>query len=161
MNGICIITKDERLKHQLALLVCERGYTVIKSGSPLLYIVDGDTASAFRAPDGARVLSVSREGGKGVLRRPFTYAELYAAIDAALESDEGSALSETEKRLLSLLKEARGEPLSREALIRGVWGDGGSDGLLSLYVHYLRQKLEKDGRRRIFSARGKGYFYKC
>lgn len=161
MNGICIITKDERLKHQLALLVCERGYTVIKSGSPLLYIVDGDTASAFHAPDGARVLSVSREGGRGVLRRPFTYAELYAAIDAALESDEGSALSETEKRLLSLLKEARGEPLSREALIRGVWGDGGSDGLLSLYVHYLRQKLEKDGRRRIFSARGKGYFYKC
>ncbi len=161
MRGICIMTKDERLKHQIVLLLSSRGYTVIKSGVPLLYIVDGDTMGAFRAPKGARVLTVSREGGEGVLHRPFTYAAFYAALGESLGDDETVSLSATEKKLLSLLKEAGGKPLSRESLIKSVWGDGGNDGLLSLYVHYLREKIEKDGKRHIFSARGKGYFYKC
>ena len=64
-------------------------------------------------------------------------------------------------KLLSVLKAAKGKSVSREQLIKEVWGEKGNDGLLNLYIHYLRQKLEKDGQRHIFSVRGKGYSYKC
>ena len=63
MRGICVITKDERLKRQIVLLLSAHDYTVIKSGTPILYIVDRDTTGAFRVSESARTLTVSREGG--------------------------------------------------------------------------------------------------
>ena len=161
MTDVCILSEDKRLKHEISLLLPQVGFTALKSGASLLYIVDADTVSDFKAPEGARVLTVSRKGGERVLRRPFTIDAFYGAVKRAFEGEELFPLSATEAKLLSLLREADGEPISRKALIEGVWGNDGNDGLLNLYVHYLRQKIEGDGKKRIFSARGKGYFYKC
>ena len=158
MPAVTVLTLDERLRREVTHLLAPLGYTVDESGRAQLYIVDEDTAT-LQARSSARVLTISRSGGN--LRRPFTFEAFRNAVKAAFEEEESAAFSDTEARLLALLRDADGEPVSRETLIRGVWGEDGGDGLLNLYIHYLRQKLEKDGKRRIFSARGKGYFYKC
>jgi DNA-binding response OmpR family regulator len=51
--------------------------------------------------------------------------------------------------------------VSREALKRAAFVNGGDDRMLNLYIHYLREKLEQDGIRRIFASRGKGYYLQC
>ena len=67
-------------------------------------------------------------------------------------------LSPTEYALLSRLLAAGGAPVSREELYAAVWGAGeAKEELVNLYIHYLRRKLEGDGRRRILSLRGRGY----
>jgi DNA-binding response OmpR family regulator len=53
---------------------------------------------------------------------------------------------------------ANGQPVSREELYFAAWGEGECKGeLVNLYLHYLRKKLEENGRRFIFAVRGRGY----
>jgi DNA-binding response OmpR family regulator len=56
-----------------------------------------------------------------------------------------------------VLIEASGDFISREELIRRVWGEGADGGVLNVYVHYLREKLEKQGEKIIISSRKNGY----
>jgi len=72
-------------------------------------------------------------------------------------------LTPTECRLLSRLAEHEGEVVPREELSRYLWGlDDAQDAsaLVSLYIHYLRKKLERDPRfpRYIRTKRGGGYY---
>jgi len=55
-------------------------------------------------------------------------------------------LSSTEFRLLFVLIQHRGKVVPHEFLLNGVWGPGFSKSasLLSLYIRYLRNKLEDD-----------------
>jgi DNA-binding response OmpR family regulator len=72
--------------------------------------------------------------------------------------DRSVKLTEVEFRLLSVLASAgAGEYVSRERLIREVWGEGVDGGVVNVYIHYLREKLEKDGERIIISSRREGY----
>jgi DNA-binding winged helix-turn-helix (wHTH) protein len=66
-------------------------------------------------------------------------------------------LTEVEYSLLSALVRANGSFISRDALRNAVWGEQSSDGLLNVYIHYLREKLENDGERVILSSRKSGY----
>ena len=66
-------------------------------------------------------------------------------------------LTEVEFALLTALVRASGKFLSRTALRAAVWGDAGTDGLLSVYIHYLREKLERGGEKVILSSRKEGY----
>ncbi len=52
----------------------------------------------------------------------------------------------TEFRLLSCLIRHRGHVVTHEDLLREVWGDGYLDAVpsLSIYIRYLREKLEQD-----------------
>lgn len=52
----------------------------------------------------------------------------------------------TEFRLLSCLIRHRGHVVTHEELLREVWGDGYLDAVpsLSIYIRYLREKLEED-----------------
>lgn len=148
---------DERLARELTLLLPD-GYTRAKAREGALVIADADTADTAGAD-----IVIAREARKGnfiFLKRPFPTEALAHALSLAGEGGE-TPLTPTEQRLLSLLKAANGAPVAREVLLREVWGEGASDGLLNLYIHYLREKLEKDGKRRIFASRGKGYFYQC
>ncbi len=71
-------------------------------------------------------------------------------------------LTPTEFRLLAALAERPGHTLSGEALLLQVWGSEYADDLENVkrYVHYLRQKLEKDPAdpQLIMTDRGFGYF---
>ena len=53
--------------------------------------------------------------------------------------------------------EADGAFISREALKSAVWGAESSEGVLNVYIHYLREKLERDGEKVILSSRKSGY----
>ncbi len=164
MKRACIYTEDERLFYELSLLLSEKGYDISENEDGALLLVDLDSCPE-KAKKGARVLTLSREGNRRgeapFLLRPFTFDAFFHALEELEGKNDTLSLSATEAKLFSLLKAANGKSVPREALIDGVWGEDGNDRLLNLYIHYLREKLEKDGRRRIYSARGKGYFYKC
>ena len=66
-------------------------------------------------------------------------------------------LTEVEFALFSELYSAQGGFVSREELVKKIWGDGASDGVLNVYVHYLREKLEFRGEKIIISSRKQGY----
>ncbi len=154
---VCIITADERLLRELTLLLPE-GYTRTEKKGGAIVIADGDTVQTAGAD-----IVISREAIDGPfisLKRPFLFGDFIRAL-SLVEEDSHGRLTPTEEKLFALLKNANGMPVPRQTLMSEVWGEGASEGLLNLYIHYLREKLEKDGKRRIFAARGKGYFYKC
>ena len=69
---------------------------------------------------------------------------------------ERIALTELEYRLLDLLVSKNGDYFQKSELCEKVFGKGGV-GMLNLYVHYLRAKLEGDSKRIIISQRNLGY----
>ena len=105
---------------------------------------------------------------------PFLHADVLAIVERAeqnnnekiilVEDDrhallfgEKIKLTEVEYKLLFELLSAKGEYVSRESLLKRVWGDGFDSGVVNVYVHYLRNKLERDGRKIILSSRKEGY----
>ena len=160
MKKIRILTRDERLLRELSLLL-PKDFTLSEDAD--FVILDADTATLKDAKR-RRVLIITRtpkESERNVLARPFSFSALEEALHRVFDDGDAVFLSSTEEKLLSLLKNAKGMPVSRARLMNEIWGNGDSDNLLNLYIHYLREKLEKDGKRRIFAVRGKGYFYKC
>jgi DNA-binding response OmpR family regulator len=73
--------------------------------------------------------------------------------------DDLVQLSAREFALLEYLMRHRGQVLSRQQILDGVWGishDPRSN-VVDVYVRYLRTKLGDDGARRIETVRGMGY----
>ena len=66
-------------------------------------------------------------------------------------------LTEVEFALLFKLYESIGSFVPRSELIYAVWGNEGNDSLINVYVHYLREKLERGSEKIIFSSRREGY----
>ena len=46
---------------------------------------------------------------------------------------------------------------SKAEILRHVWGGDADDGIVNVYVHYLREKLEAGTEKIILSSRGNGY----
>ena len=127
-------------------------------------IADIDTASA---PDGALTVSRRRECD---LAMPFGFCALEALIKkkrsaqltvssserVAYLRGEAIRLTEVEHALLLRLVTAR-DFVSREQLLLDVWGEGADEGVINVYIHYLRRKLEVAGERIILSSRRLGY----
>lgn len=116
------------------------------------------------------VLLIAREskpppkGVNAVVARPFRFADLVALIDAAPRPAPGSSigpyrfearelrgpagarvkLTEKEAAILSRLAEAEGDAVSRESLLRDIWGYGPGVSTRTLETHIcrLRRKLE-------------------
>lgn len=152
MAQIFIHTDDRRLYRILSLLAMECGHTVGDT-APSLLITDLPTRPArFSA---IPCLKIGSDG----MARPFLHEEMKARITELLSGDAPPLLTPTEKRLFDALIAAAPNPVSREALALAAFGNADSDGMLNLYIHYLRKKIETDGKRRIFSSRGKGYYY--
>jgi two-component system KDP operon response regulator KdpE len=120
------------------------------------------------------ILRGFESGADDYIRKPFSRNELSARIMAVLKRkyvqdsqcgnyDDGKLsidldqqmvykrgirihLTKIEFRLLTHLLCRRGTVVSHAALLRGVWGSGYKEAksLLSLYIRYLRQKIEDD-----------------
>ena len=129
-------------------------------------IWDIDSASLPEWAD-QRFVSVGRSGA--TITRPFARESILALV-SSLESvvlklgdrraflyGEEIRLTELEFALLSRLMREKGGFVSREELLRDVWGEDAEGGILNVYVHYLREKLEKRGEKIIISSRKSGY----
>lgn len=112
-------------------------------------------------------------GADDYMRKPFSQRELELRIQALLQRVQRSKdplkyqddwleldldkeiirvngrpvhLTPTEMRVLRCMLQKRGTILSHSDLLREAWGEGYVDAIasLSLYVRYLREKIEKD-----------------
>ncbi len=107
----------------------------------------------------------------GDIPLPFRIGSLVALLEDTEDSfikdfpDEKSVilgdlkvkLTELEYSLFSLLYSRRGDFVSREEILSSVWNGKADKGILNVYVHYLREKLEKNGEKIILSSRNYGY----
>ncbi len=133
-------------------------------------------ADAFTPPGGSgqtrigytRDASLASE--QALLLRPFPI-DLFRAMLKGCTEEGGDALSlrsslskslpsltKTEETLLSILLSAKGQIVSKRALADALFPEAeDGEGSVTVYIHYLRKKLETDGKRRILSHRNKGY----
>ncbi len=151
-----------------------RDRTSLERDENHIYAKLSDDALIEKYPIGDESLSGSARiiyMGKGEeLPIPFSYDQLFAAIGGEgpsrpmlLRGDgcaylrgERIALTDVEFALFNMLYEANGEFVCRESLLRNIWNDDADGGVVNVYVHYLRQKLER-GEKIIFTSRKHGY----
>lgn len=176
---VCILSEEESFARMLVLELTDRGRrtVAVQSEAALpsaeLYLVDADrfpTAEPLgRTLRYGYSLPEDTENG---LRRPFLLTALVEAATLGevrkglvLLPQESSVrldglrirLTPLEYALLSRLAEENGRPVSRQVLYADVFGGHGDIGAVNVYIHYLRRKLEQDGRRLILARRGQGY----
>ena len=137
-------------------------------------VVDLDRTPAVSAELAPRRIGYTRGGRQAdfpVLHRPFRMA----ALRALLNEEEGDAtrlvpsadfrsvtqggdtvrLSEREAALFAYLYRAGGAPVPREVLAAAVFPEAADPAdAVTVYIHYLRKKLERNGRRVITAQRG-------
>lgn len=130
-----------------------------------LTLVDGENPR-FENTDG---LKMKREGGD--IRIPFrigelcelltkektAYIELLKSQRAVKIKSKAVKLTELEYALLELLMSERGGYVSRERILETVWEGRADRGIINVYVHYLREKIETEGEKIILSSRNFGY----
>lgn len=166
-----IITYDTVLYNKIRLILRKDADVIPMSQDDApegfdLIITDSDDT----IPDGVRHVSIGE--GRDI---PYTFRheDILAAIDSADEGisstislsaagnqaflfGEAIKLTKVEYRLLERLLDTRGF-VSREDLLRDVWGDECDEGIITVYIHYLRRKIEKNGERIIIASRNEGY----
>lgn len=165
-----VLTND---KYLLRYIELELGAEVIPYSNGIfadVLILDCDTAEAPLF-DG-RVIRLSREEKENTEKIPLELGRLSllcserqeAASRLTVASNEKCAvldgkkvkLTSHEYSLLSLLISKAGDYARREEIAECVFG-GASDGLINIYVHYLREKLESGSEKIIISSRSQGY----
>ena len=130
-------------------------------------------------------LSGFRAGADDYLSKPFSMAELLARVQALLRRSGRSSeptyrvgdvvvvdatrtvtrdgveieLTRTEYELLSVLCRYPGQVLSKQQLLKQVWGgfDSYGDNVVEVHLSALRRKLEAYGPRLIHTVRSVGY----
>ena len=165
---VCIITNDKYLKRSIALAL-DGAAEICDADECDMYIYDCD----FGLPvpqDDKRIITVSRLDVSYALRIPMpidAWKKLIADNSTAslslVPGEKAAALcgkriklTSHEYALLSLLIDGGGNYTERKTISDKVFG-GAGDGLINIYIHYLREKLEKDGEKIIISSRKQGY----
>lgn len=157
-----LVISDTYLKRKLELILLDKVvFTDIKEAD--IIFADRDVESGT-----ARVFTVGR-GADYALRVPFSDGEVFSLLpnekttsgisvigERIFLGDEEIKLTGLELLLFMKLYRARGEFVDRKELF-SVFAEGSSESMLNVYVHYLREKLERDGTRVIFSSRKHGY----
>lgn len=165
---VCVITDDAYLmrKVELELSAIATVGCDAKSCDFLIYDCDGRK----EMPEfSGKIIKLSRSGAEDAEALPIARGRLEeliksdtAASISLYESDKSVMfkgrkikLTSHEYSLLSLLLSRDGYT-SRETIAKEVWGEA-TDGLINIYIHYLREKLEADGDKVIISSRKYGY----
>lgn len=169
-----ILTQDLSLYSKLKLLLRNvADVDLIESDHSVnLYAITfADIDSVSNYPKNVITMSY---GKKADITLPFLHADVLAIVERAEQKNdekitlmndgrhallfgEKIKLTEVEYKLLFELLSTKGEYVSRESLLKKVWGEGFDSGVVNVYVHYLRNKLERDGRKIILSSRKEGY----
>lgn len=174
MKEFLVVTEDERLGQLIRLLLKDEGRVSVKKNISIgtdydCIIADADTVEDCSLAN----LILSRGELKNSIKIPFRHEELLEKIfkvsntgahslklakdgRVALVGEKKILLTEVEGRLLSALIDAGGF-ISREELLSLVWSGEADGGVVNVYIHYLREKLEKGGEKIILSSRKHGY----
>ena len=167
---VAVYTNDGFL-FQKILLDAPEWAEVIRGESGVfadIRLVDVDTVKDMTG----EFLSMSREAGADIAL-PFPLGTISDILSEDKEEAELLTLSEGERSaylrgeriklteleyaLLGRLMSARGEYTSKEDILRDVWNNEADAGIINVYIHYLREKLEKRGEKIILSSRKCGY----
>ena len=115
-----------------------------------------------------RRMAILEKLGRVLCRENHSYGPLWVDFGHAEVKRNGSPvyLTNLELRLLRYLIERAGRLVSRDELLRSVWGYSGGafTRTVDMHIHGLRQKLEQDASRPelIVTVRGAGYkFMTC
>ncbi len=96
----------------------------------------------------ARVRALGRRSGGAVVRERQRFGDIEIDLGRRAVTRAGLPieLSPREYSLLETLVRHKGQVLSREQLLRRVWGSetDPTGNVVDLYVHYLRKKLDSD-----------------
>ena len=169
-----VLTQDLSLYNRIKLLLRNVASVDLldpKSSLNLYDVIFTDIDSSDSHPDNALTMSYDK---KADIALPFLHADVLNVVERAEQKNsekiallndgrhallfgEKIKLTEVEYKLLFELLSAEGKYVSRESLLQNVWGDGFDSGVVNVYVHYLRNKLERDGRKIILSSRKEGY----
>ena len=164
---------DDRYLFQKIRLLAPDGVSVTQgrgnSANPIR-LVDVDTA---RFVEDEEFISMSRIREDADIHIPFSMDKISDVLaegdkraPALILSDsercvylhgEKIRLTEVEYLLMSTLAHEKGGYVSREELLIRVWGGETEPGVLNVYIHYLREKLEACGEKIILSSRKCGY----
>jgi two-component system, OmpR family, response regulator MprA len=107
----------------------------------------------------ARVRALLRRGGPSSTIYRIGDLEVDTATRRVHRASRLVFLSETEYRLLEILARSNGEPVSKNDILREVWGNAGRDpNVVEVYISYLRTKLDRDDLPSLVqTVRGRGY----
>ena len=170
---VSVITESDLLFRKIELLLrnecrVHRGH--IEFADTVFFDLD---SIAAEPPDGAILITRSSESYPGAISNP---PELLKIREAALSDkksrphlllspdrreaylgDRQIKLTDAEYRMLGQLVTAKGEFVSKNDLLHSVWDEETDPGVVNVYIHYLRGKLEAEGEKVIFSSRLHGY----
>ena len=165
MRRISVLTTDTFLFQKIKLGLLGRAEVRLGNTPCDMRIVDTDSGFEAKPQD----VRISRYGECDI-RIPFPLSELDRLIDdnspllsisesekCAVLRGEAIKLTEVEFLLFSALMKRGGDFVTREEILREVWGDDADSGVINVYVHYLREKLEGGGEKIIISSRKLGY----
>lgn len=165
---IAVCTKNKYLLRLIELELSEHEVCEFDGKDADVILADADSPDV--AEDrGIRVIRLSAKGAEGAFRLPLPRGELGRLIispephirllpndRSALLDGKRIRLTLQEYKLLEILINDGGEYVTRERITEEVFETGG-DSLINVYIHYLRKKLESDGRKIIYSSRKHGY----
>lgn len=165
---IAVLTADDYL-YQKIYLTLKSSVEVFRTDSAKIKDADLILTDEEEKILDKRCVLIGR-GADAALRVPFKSEALIRLVAGDVTENvmrlDGRAvyfkgekikLTEVEYSLLSSLISAGGNFIEREALLKSVWGEGADGGVLNVYVHYLREKLEACGEKVIISSRKQGY----
>lgn len=172
-SKIGIITSDDILFSKIKLILRYEADAVL-IGSENFFPSDYDVIFADIRDGDHPACTCITLGEGGDIPLPFRHEDILEAIRGAGASDnhfltvsaDGKhahllgrtvTLTKLEYKLLArLLETANGEYVGRDELLRSVWDGECDDGIVTVYMHYLRKKLEANGERVIITKRSRG-----
>lgn len=170
VKSIAVFTRD-RFLFQKIRLDAPDGVSVTlgeKESVADLLLIDIDTEEL----QSANSVTMSRKSGMADIDIPFSLGTVEKLVGkvagkniltlsdgerCAYLRGEKIRLTEVEFSLISALFGKGGEFASRKELLEKVWNTETDDGVVNVYIHYLREKLEKHGEKIIISSRKCGY----
>lgn len=159
-----LILSEDRYLLQKIKLELDGAYECVRAGSADIVLADIDTVD--KIPSGALTMSRTKDAD---ISLPFRLGEVRERLmpreaealtlgeKCAMLDGKAIRLTEVEFALFKAIYSRGGRYVSRAELLREVWGDEADGGVINVYVHYLREKLERDGERVIIASRGEGY----
>ena len=158
---IALDIRDVYLKRKVELIASPRAIFTDKESAEVVFTDDKDSATqtAIRIGRGEGYeikIPFSDETLLSYLPKGEERLTLSLVGDKVFLGEREIRLTELERGLFERLYRAKGEFVSREILAE-VFSGAESASILNVYIHYLREKLERDGMRVIFSSRKSGY----